>query len=206
MEFVRSTKRSVARLYRTFLPLATIALVGCGGSRNYRLPPPTSTDTGVTAGDVFDVEVVGEEELDGQYRVAENGTIRFPYVGRVRVEGLEAPEVEEALARALAEGGYFRDPQVRVFVQEANSKRINVIGEVQNPGSYPMTSGMTIVDVLSLAGGFTSIARQGSVRVTRREGSDVRSYNVPVDEITSGEQPDFPIQPGDIIYVDQRPF
>ena len=187
--------------------LMCLALTACGGgSRNYRTPPPPEEDTSIGVGDVFQVEVIGEEELDGQYRVSRDGTIHFPYLGRVEVSGLEAPEVAEALSQGLVSGGFFRNPQVRVFVSESNSRRVSVMGEVQSPGTFPVTSGLGVVEVISLAGGFTAMARQGNVRVTRRENGEARTYRVPVDDITSGTEPDFPVRAGDIVYVEQRPF
>ena len=184
---------------------AVLAACG-GGSRNYRTPPPPEEDTSIGVGDVFQVEVIGEEELDGQYRVSRDGTIHFPYLGTVEVAGLEAPEVAQTLGQGLVAGGFFRNPQIRVFVSESTSKRFSVMGEVQSPGTFSVTSGLGVVEAISLAGGFTAMARQGNVRVTRRENGEARTYRVPVDDITSGTEPDFPLRAGDIVYVEQRPF
>ncbi len=182
-----------------------VLAMGCGGARNYRIPPPAQDDSSVGPGDVFNVAIIGDDEVDGQYRISADGTIYFPYLGRVEVAGLPPSEIAEVLATRLVDEGFYRDPQVRVFLEES-SRRISVMGEVQNPGTYPVSSGMTVVEAISVAGGFTSIARQGNVRVTRREDGESQTFRVPVDDITNGDEPDFPVQAGDIVFVEQRPF
>lgn len=180
---------------------------GCG-------PPSSSTrptavgdeDTTLGTGDVFDVRVYGEEELSASYRVAHDGSIDFPLIGRLQVVGLEPTAVAEIIADRLRSAEYLRHPQVSVFVQEYNSKRISVLGAVREPGSFPMQSGLTVVQAISLAGGFTALANRDGTTVARRIGSETRRFPVHVDRITSGQEEDFPIQAQDIIYVPERVF
>lgn len=163
-------------------------------------------DTSLGTGDVFEVRVYGEEDLSADYRVAQNGEIDFPLIGTVRVTGLEPGEVAAAIATALRDGQFLVDPHVSVIVREYNSKRISVLGAVRNPGNYPMRSGMGVVEAVSLAGGFTSLANRDGTVITRTEGDETRRISAPMDRITSGAEPDIPIRAGDIISVPERLF
>ncbi len=192
------------------LALLMLPLVGCprggGGAAVASPPSDVATDTSLGPGDVFDVMVYGEKDLSGTYRVDTDGTILFPFVGRVKADGLQPNALAEVLARRLEEGGYLRSPQVSVFVKEYNSKRISVVGAVERPGTFTMTPGMTVVQAVSVASGFTPMADRNSVVVTRRVDGQVQRYRVRVEDITEGRAPDFPLRPGDTVYVPERLF
>jgi polysaccharide export outer membrane protein len=176
------------------------------GARGQRPPPVGSDDTTLGVGDVFDVRVYGEQELSGQYRVAQDGTIDFPLIGRVEVLGRQPYEVADAIEVRLREGGYLVNPQVSIFVQQYNSKRISVLGAVESPGSFEMRSGLTVIQAIGLAGGFTALANRDGTTVTRRVEGRLRRFSVPVDAIMRGEEEDFLLQPQDIVYVPERIF
>ena len=120
-------------------------------------------------GDVFEVKVFQEKDLSGVYRVSSAGKINFPLIGYVDVAGLTPSEVANKLA-ALLEKDYLRNPQVDVFVKEYNSKKISVFGQVAKPGTFPYEEGMSVVEAISRAGGFTSMARTNDTTVTRVVG------------------------------------
>lgn len=191
-----------------WLTLLLISLAtSCGPAARIERPPTSGEeDTTLGASDVFDVRVFGEEDLSGTYRVAQDGTIDFPFLGRVEVAGREPYEVADLVEGRLRDDGYLVNPQVSVFVQEYNSKRISVLGAVRSPGSFPMQSGLTVVQALGLAGGFTALANRDGTVVTRRVNGESRRFSVPVDAITSGRERDFPVQAHDIIYVPERVF
>lgn len=199
------------RLHFALLVLSLCAaLAGCGRGRPgppKNLPTPEySTEIG--PGDVFGVEVTGEKDLPKEYRVQPDGTIRFPYIGRVKVAGLEPQAVEDLLRTQLIDQKILQNPQVTLFVKQYNSKKVSVIGAVNKPGSLPWTEGMKIVDAISQAGWFTSIADSDHVVLTRivgRTKKTVTAY-ISVDAITDGQQPDVPLQAGDTIKVEQRPW
>lgn len=179
----------------------------CGPTGRIERPPTTGADdTTLGASDVFDIRVFGEEDLSGTYRVAQDGTIDFPFLGRLRVAGQEPYEVADIVEGRLRDEGYLVNPQVSVFVQEYNSKRISVLGAVRTPGSFPMQSGLTVVQAIGLAGGFTALANRDGTSVTRHVDGQARRFSVPVDAITSGRESDFPVQAQDIIYVPERVF
>ncbi|HJL16252.1 MAG TPA: polysaccharide biosynthesis/export family protein [Sandaracinaceae bacterium LLY-WYZ-13_1] len=169
-------------------------------------PPSSGQDTTLGAGDVFDVRVYGEEDLSSNYRVGEDGTIDFPYVDAVTVEGLEPPEVADLLEERLRERQVLVDPHISVFVTEYNSKRFSVIGAVGNPGNFPLSPGLTTLQAVGLAGGTTDLANPDGAVLTRRVDGELRRYSVPLDQLTVGDAEDFRVEAGDIIFVPERPF
>jgi polysaccharide biosynthesis/export protein VpsN len=194
---------------RTVLLWLTLALVpGCaggGGRPRAPLPPPEESTT-VGPGDQFHLEVVGEKELPREYQVASDGTVDLPFIARVEVQGLEPQEIAALVRQRLIEEKILRDPSVIVRVTAYNSKRVSVLGQVQRPGSFPLTPGMTLVQVVSEAGGFNSIANRDRVTLTRRTKQGSRTVVVSIDAIMDGQAPDIPLQAGDQIYVHERVF
>lgn len=170
------------------------------------VPPPATDDTTLGPGDAFMVRVYGEEELSGNHQVAPDGTIDFPLLGPVDVNGLEPPAVANEIQRLLKEGDLLRDPHVSVYVEEYASKRVSVVGAVANPGAFPLEPGMTVVQAISMAGGFSSLADRDATVVNRRiDGQTVR-YRVPVAKVTKGQAEDIEVAAGDIIFVPERLF
>ena len=170
-----------------------------------RLPAPVESTT-VGPGDVFVLEIVGEKELPREYQVASDGTVDVPYVSRVRVEGLEPQEIAARVREELITRKILTQPTVIVRVIEYNSKRVTILGQVQKPGSFPLSPGMTLVQLVSQAGGFNAIANRGRVNITRRTKQGTRTVVVSIDSITEGASPDIPLQAGDQIYVHERMF
>jgi polysaccharide export outer membrane protein len=183
-------------------------LLGCGTVQT--VPPDLQTtaptSVGLGAGDVFEVRVFGEEQLSAQYRVEPDGTIDFPFLGRLPVEGREPRDVATSIADGLREREILVDPQVTVFLAESNSLRVSVMGAVARPGTFPVSPGMTVVQAISTAGGFTALASQNDTVLTRRVGEGVRRFTVPARRISDGRESDIPLQGGDIIFVPERVF
>jgi len=176
------------------------------GSQRVNLPPPSESSV-LGPGDVFTLEIVGEKDLPKEYQVAADGTVDVPYIHTIRVAGLEAPEVARLVRKRLMEEKFLDDPSVIVQVKDYNSRRVTLLGQVAKPGSFPFTTGLTLIQAVSLAGGLTAIADADRVNVTRK-GGDGRSYTavVSVEAITEGESPDIPLQAGDQIFVHERMF
>ena len=188
--------------------LALFALVACGprpDNSRVKLPPPVQHTT-LGPGDVFRLQIVGEKDLPEEYQVASDGTVDLPYVERVEVEGLEPQQVARLLRSKLIDGKILTDPSVVVSVKEYNSKRVTVLGQVQKPGSFPLTPGLTLIQAVSLAGGFNSIANTDAVNLTRTSKTGSTSVVLSVGAINDGRSPDIPLQAGDRIFVRERVF
>lgn len=189
-----------------FLALATCA--GRGTVAPHPARPPDSELPGSATlgpGDVFEARVYGEPELSGAYRVGPKGDIVFPLCRRVTVGGLTANATAERL-RACLSDGYIRNPYVSVIIKEYNSKKIFVFGEVQKPGTFVFEDGMTVIQAVTLAGGFTKGASQNGTSVTRLvDGQEVK-MKVPVQDIALGKAPNVALLPGDIVFVPESLF
>ena len=170
------------------------------------VPPPATDDTTLGPGDVFTVRVYGEEELSGSHQVAPDGTIDFPLLGSVDVNGLEPPEVADEVRDLLKDRHLLRDPHVSVYVERYVSKRVSVVGAVANPGPFVLEPGMTVVEAISMAGGFSSLADRDGTVVTRRVGAETVRYRVPVAKVAKGQAKDIEVAAGDIIFVPERLF
>jgi len=155
---------------------------------------------------VFDVRVYGEEDLSSTYRVASDGTIDYPLIGTVNVDGLTPTDITKLLERKLLEGDFLKKPHVSILVKEYNSKKISVFGQVTKPGTFPYEEGMNVVEGISRAGGFTSMARPNDTTVTRVVAGAERRFKVPVEAIGQGRASNFILRPGDIIFVPERIF
>ena len=116
------------------------------------------------------------------------------------VGGLTANGAAEKLRGCLSEG-FLRDPQVTVLVREFNSKKVFVFGEVQKPGTFPFEDGMSIVQAITLAGGFSRNAAQNSTSVTRRVNGQEVKVKVNVQDIALGKAPNVTLEPGDMQFL-----
>lgn len=201
----------------TMLLLALIfcAMSHCGGGFSSSSPTTLSNaqaqtlappDTTLGPGDVFDVRVYGEEGLSNTFRVASDGSIDYPLLGTITVSGMTPSEVVGKLEGMLREGQYLKNPQVSIFVKEYNSKKISVFGQVKKPGTFPYQDGMSVVEGISIAGGFTSMARGDDTTVIRIVDGKKTRFRVPVEEIGKGKVANFVLRPGDIIFVPERIF
>lgn len=187
--------------------LLAICLVGCSSApiRGGSLPPPNNTYT-LGPGDRFELTVIGEN-FPKEYSVASDGTVDLPMLHRQNVAGFEAQDLASHLRQLLIDGKFLRDPVVIVNIKEFNSKRITVGGAVSKPGDYPYTPGLSLLRVISNAGGFTAVANRTAVLITRRSGDGQRfTASFSVDAISEGRTSDVPLQAGDNVYVNERNF
>ena len=148
----------------------------------------------LSTGDRLRVTVFGHQDLSGEVEVNSNGEISLPLIDEVAAAGLSLTELEAEIVGALRPD-YLKNP--RVSIEMINYRPFYIIGEVTMPGSYPYVSGMTVVNAVAVAGGFTYRARKGRIRI-KREGDE--------DTIELTAEMDTPVQPGDVIEVPERFF
>lgn len=156
-------------------------------------------------GDIITVDVFGVPELKTEVQVAQDGTIMLPFLSLVRVEGLNTAELQVKLESLLADS-VLKDPHVMVSIKEYRSQPVHVLGEISKPGTYQLTHFMRLVDLLSLAGGFTATA--GDICTISRQDETGTSQQVEislVDLLENGNPAlNVPVQAGDIIHVPKR--
>ena len=115
--------------------------------------------------DVLSITIWGPGGVSDNFTIEADGTFLFPMLGRVKAGGLTVRRLQDDLTGRLREG-YFTDPRVTVSIENYNSQRIFVIGEVKSPGAYSLTRSMTLVEALTLAGSTTGNA--GGIALVRR--------------------------------------
>ena len=165
------------------------------------------------ARDVVKMVVFGESEMSIQSRISGIGTINAPLIGDIAISGLNLAEAEGKLEKAYRDAEIFIRPQITLQVVEYSKKEISILGQIGRQGKIelPVESvRINIVNAVSLAGGFTRIARADAVRVTRKAqgADDEQVFTVNVEQMIAGKskEPPFYIYPGDVIFVPERLF
>ena len=194
---------------RSSLAVLALGLAASACLARSRQTPPPEGPPGIAGtlgpADVFEARVYQEPELSGVYQVGPEGDVVFPLCKRVVVSGLTANAAADKLRQCL-KAGFMKDPQVSVLVKEYNSKKVFVFGEVQKPGTFTYEEGMSVVQAITLAGGFTKSAAQNSTSVTRRVRGQEVKVKLTVQDIALGKAPNFKLEPGDIVYVPESLF
>ena len=140
------------------------------------------------------VKVYGEPDIAGDYEVDGSGHVSVPLAGRIRAAGLTTRQLERSIMSALSKG-IVRDPRVNVEI--AAYRPYYILGEVKKSGEYPYRLGLTVLDAVASAGGFTYRANENKVHL-RRSG-------VGIEEIHPLDAP-IPVFPGDNIRIPERYF
>lgn len=191
-------------LQRTSVALALCAVAAFNGTSAIFISANAQTK-GVSAGssartyilgptDRVRVKVYGEADVTGEYDVDSNGYVSIPLAGRVKASGLTTQQLERSITSALAKG-IVKDPRVNVEV--ALYRPFYILGEVKKSGEYPYRVGMTVLDAIASAGGFTYRANEDKVFL-RRSGSTV-------EEMYALDAPVL-VFPGDNIRIPERWF
>ena len=176
-------RRTVAILFVMLLAWADFG-TAAAEQMTYRLGP----------GDQVRITVFGQEDLSGEFEVSTTGTIALPLIGEVAVRNFSLRETETAIVSAL-KPDYLKNP--RVAVEVLNYRPFYIIGEVNDPGSYPYVSAMRVLTAIALAGGFTYRARKDEIYITRVKGAAGERRPASQDTL---------VLPGDIIEVEERFF
>jgi polysaccharide export outer membrane protein len=120
--------------------------------RSAAVPDEASADYVVGPEDVLSITSYDQIDLSGKFAIEADGTLAYPMIGRVKAGGLTMRQVEAELKRRLKSEGFFRDPQLTVAVDQYKSQKIFVVGEVRNPGAYPLSGNVTLIEALARAG------------------------------------------------------
>lgn len=124
--------------------------------------------------DVLAISVWKEPDLTKAVPVRSDGRISLPLVGEMQATGRTPLQLERDITEKLK--NFITTPEVTVIVQQVNSRKFNVLGEVGRPGSYPLTAATTVMDAIATAGGFKDFAKKTGVYVLRKgpDGSESR--------------------------------
>jgi polysaccharide biosynthesis/export protein len=119
--------------------------------------------------DVLAINVWKETDLSRTIPVRTDGKISLPLVGELQAAGRTPLQLEQQISERLK--SYMTEPEVSVMVQQINSEKVDVLGQVAKPGSYSLSSASTVVDAISAAGGLKDFAKKKSIYVLRKNAS-----------------------------------
>jgi polysaccharide biosynthesis/export protein len=151
--------------------------------------------------DLLELKVFDLKELDQTVRVADDGSITLPLLGRLQVAGLTKGELEGLIAKMLEER-YVRNPQVTIFIKEYQSKKVAVSGAVKKPDTYEMLGEKTLLEMLSLAGGLDHDLGK-EIIIFRPQSEGTQRISIDLDKLVYEADPalNVAVLPGDIVYV-----
>jgi len=151
--------------------------------------------------DVLAINVWKEPDISRSIPVRSDGKISLPLVGEVQAAGQTPAALEKDIASKLK--NYISEPEVTVMVQQVNSQKFNILGQVVRPGAYVIANSPTVLDAIALAGGFRDFAKQKSIYVLRQgpDGETRLPFNY--KEVAQGKNmlQNVKLQPRDTIIV-----
>ncbi|MBL6987583.1 MAG: polysaccharide export protein [Methylobacter sp.] len=156
--------------------------------------PSLNQEYQLGSGDLLKITVFNQEDLSGEYTINGAGQISLPLIGDVNAKNLTAKQVEQGITDKL-KPDYLLNP--RVSVQVLNYCPFYILGEVKQPKSYPYVDGMTYLNAVAIAGGYTYRAKEDYVMVIRMNDPQKRELKLDMDER---------VLPGDVIHIKERFF
>jgi polysaccharide export outer membrane protein len=177
----------------------TVAQVGGAVPAGQAVPTASAvpiTDEGYVlgAGDKLRLIVFGEEALSGEFVVSAAGSVSLPLVGEVRAAGATLTGFRASVVSALTQG-YLKDP--RVSVEVLTYRPFYILGEVARPGEYPYTSGLTVLNAIATAGGYTYRANTRRIFIRAANEAQERALTLNATLV---------VAPGDTLRVAERFF
>ncbi len=158
-------------------------------------------------GDSVRVTVFQSPDLATEARISERGTLAFPLIGEIALEGLTAQEAAARIAEQLVRGKFVVNPQVSVNVVDVRSRQVSILGQVARPGRYALDGVRTnLTDLLALAGGINT-AGDDNITLVLHRGGNARTMEINVPGIfrTGGSSQDIELEAGDTIFVPRAP-
>jgi len=151
--------------------------------------------------DVLSIDVWKDEILSREVSVRPDGRITFPLIGEIIAEGRQVDDLTKEINERLSK--FVSDPRVTVAVSKVNSYKIYVIGKVNKAGEFLLGQNADVMQALSLAEGLTPFARESSIRILRRMGSQQKVHNFDYSEVLEGKNlaQNIILRRGDVVMV-----
>src|SRR5260370_1122883 len=200
--------RSLRKAATVFLALILTARIGAASSAPPKAkptpapPPAPAEEYMIGPDDLLVVSVWKEPEIIRNVLVRPDGRISLPLVGDLRASGRTPAQLQDDIKAQLL--NYLSNPEVAVIVQEARSQKFNILGEVEHPGSYPLTRSMTVLDAIAVAGGLRDFAKTRKIYVLRITGDGARArLRFNYKEVIKGQglSQNVELQPRDTVVV-----
>jgi len=164
---------------------------------------PSQSDTAFIIGpaDVLEINVMKEPDLSKTVPVRPDGKILLPLVNEVQAGGKTPVQLQADLETAFSK--FYEQATVSVLVREINSYKFSITGKVKTPGTYKMSADTTLLEAISLAGGFEEFANKNNIKIFRKGSENSKPIRIKYSKIISGKDPsqNIIIRPGDTIIV-----
>lgn len=208
MEPLPERLRTPSHAWRTFvwLLLAAIALAAPAAAQPQLADTRQSNDT-LGAGDSIRITVFQNQDLTTETRLSPGGSIVFPLIGEVALDGLTPAQAGSRIADRLKRGRYIVNPQVAVAIVQVRSRQVHVLGQLLRPGTYVLEdTSSRLTDILTLAGGISS-AGADTVTILKQHGGKPEKREINIPAIFNGGDPaaNIEIESGDTIFVQRAP-
>jgi polysaccharide export outer membrane protein len=166
-----------------------------------RETPKTPEGYRIGCGDILRIEFWQNENLTKEVVVLRDGTITMPLIGEVTASGKTLEELGDDVRKAILP--YVPEPELSISVIRPASMQIYVIGRVNRPGEFMLSSELNVLQALAIAGGPNSYAETGKIRIFRREGDRTRIFDFDYDKVTRGKmlEQNIILERGDTIVV-----
>ena len=155
----------------------------------------------IGAGDVLDISVWKDEAQTKTVVVLPDGTISFPLIGQFTAEGKTVSQLKEEIRQKVSQ--FVPDPVVTVIVHQVNSMLIYVVGKVNNPGRFLLSTNVNVLQALTMAGGLNPFAKREKITIMREELGDTAMFKFNYDEVAAGENlpQNIRLRRGDVVVV-----
>ncbi len=186
---------------------ASVFLVLCAAASAAPAQEDKDYSYNIGAKDLITITVFDVPDLNTTVRIAEDGSITLPLLGRVEVDGLTRLQLEKKLA-GLLEEKYLKNAQVTVFIKEYQSKTVSIIGAVAKPGNYELIGKQTLLQVISSAGGLSDSASDRIIIIRNYKDGKSKSLTIPLEDLMVKGDARFniPLSAGDIVNVPGERF
>jgi polysaccharide export outer membrane protein len=198
---------------RPFL-LLSILVVVAGADISFQARDAMSQDSKqqaayvVGVNDELEINILQPEEMMVSSVVAPDGTINFPYIGLVQVQGKTLTQIQETIQQRLSEG-YMRYPGVSAALKKSNSRNFFVYGEIEKPGTYQLDEKTTVLKAITIAGGLNKFGSASRIKILREKENDAGYDAIKVNlksMMEGSSQDDILLKPGDIVVISEGVF
>jgi len=187
--------------------LVAIAFLGCVMQVAIGADTATPANYRLASGDSIRVNLFQNPDMTLETRVSEDNTITYPLIGKVVIGDLELGAAEAKIAKALKDGGFFKQPQVNIQLIEVRGNKVAVLGQVSKAGTFPLLTTTRVSQALAEAGGQTATGADRIVLTGTRDGKPYRR-EIDIDALYRNEKgdDDVVLAGGDTIYVPRAPM
>lgn len=172
------------------------------------LPSSVIANTPVGSGDILRITVFGQPDLSAEIGINDQGIINLPLIGPMKVSGLQTSVIAKKIEQAYKDGKFLVNPEVSVEAVQIRSQLVSILGDVYQPGRYPIPGHLSLLELLATAGGLQPSAAPYAIVLRKNNDDPDKSseIRIPLSDPASGNfsPKDLALQNGDVIYVERK--